>query len=61
MINFGEKYNTIKSRRINKDINSDDEKTRQIALAIKMINECNFRIGNEKYEKEIIYHMVYAH
>lgn len=52
LLEFGESYQQIVSK-INKDITlHDDSKDKQIALAMKMIIDCNFRIGNEKYTKE---------
>ena len=52
LINFGNNYKCIINR-INKDmISFDDSKKKQIAMILKMMDECNFRIGNEKYAKE---------
>ena len=40
-------------RRVHKDmISFDDGKKKQIAMILKVIDECNFRIGNERYVKE---------
>ena len=44
-------------KKINRVINSDlysysDSKEKQIALILKLIMDCNFRVGNEKYCKE---------
>ena len=52
MYDFG-----IKFKEINKQINSDlysysDSKEKQIAMILKLIMDCNFRVGNEKYCKE---------
>ena len=48
----GESYQKIVSK-INKDITlHNDSKEKQIALAMKMIIDCNFRIGNERYSKK---------
>ena len=33
-------------------ITYEDSKKKQIAMILKMIDECNFRVGNEKYTKE---------
>jgi DNA topoisomerase-1 len=52
LINFGNNYKCIMSR-VNKDmISFDDSKKKQIAMILKMMDECNFRVGNEKYAKE---------
>jgi|TARA_B110000208_G_scaffold46722_1_gene61968 DNA topoisomerase-1 len=49
---FGKKYKEIVSK-INSDLSSfRDDKNKQIAMILKMIDECNFRVGNEKYLKE---------
>ena len=50
LINFGKNYKKIINK-INKDINSN-KKEKLIALILKIIIECNFRIGNEKYVKD---------
>jgi len=47
----------LKFKEINKKINSDlyshgDSKEKQIAMILKLIMDCNFRVGNEKYCKE---------
>ena len=34
------------------DLVFEDSKKKQIAMILKMMDECNFRIGNEKYAKE---------
>ena len=52
LIKFGKNYDKI----INK-IESDfskkgDSKNRQIAMILKIIMDCNFRIGNDKYTKD---------
>ena len=40
-------------KRINKDmISFEDSKKKQTAMILKMMDECNFRVGNEKYAKE---------
>jgi DNA topoisomerase-1 len=52
MIEFGKSYHKI-IKQINKDMyNENDSKNKQIASALKLIIECNFRIGNDKYLKE---------
>ncbi len=52
LIEFGNNYKCI-MKRVNKDITTfEDTKKKQIALILKMMDECNFRIGNEKYAKE---------
>lgn len=49
---FGKKYNEI-MKKINNDLSSfRDDKNKQIAMILKMIDECNFRVGNDKYLKE---------
>ena len=47
----------LKFKEINKKINSDlysygESKEKQIAMILKLIMDCNFRVGNEKYCKE---------
>jgi DNA topoisomerase-1 len=52
LIEFGNNYDCI-VKRINKDmISFDDSKKKQIAMILKMMDECNFRVGNEKYARE---------
>ena len=52
LIEFGNNYKCI-VKRINKDmITFEDSKKKQVAMILKMIDECNFRVGNEKYTKE---------
>ena len=52
LIEFGNNYKCIMNR-VNKDmITFEDSKKKQIALILKMMDECNFRVGNEKYAKE---------
>ena len=49
---FGKNYKKI-MRTINEDLSSfRDDKNKQIAMILKMIDECNFRVGNDKYLKE---------
>jgi len=48
LIDFGENYETI-MKKINKDFNGPDSKNKQISLILKLIIDCNFRVGNEKY------------
>lgn len=47
----------LKFKEINKKINSDlysygETKDKQIAMILKLIMDCNFRVGNEKYCRE---------
>ena len=52
LIEFGNNYKCIMNR-INKDmITFEDSKKKQVAMILKVIDECNFRVGNEKYVKE---------
>jgi len=52
LIEFGNNYKCIMNR-INKDmITFEDTKKKQVAMVLKVIDECNFRVGNEKYAKE---------
>tara|TARA_Y100000389_G_C17396014_1_gene482556 strand:+ start:37 stop:1002 length:966 start_codon:yes stop_codon:yes gene_type:complete len=52
LIEFGNNYKCIMSR-ISKDMVSfEDSKKKQVAMILKVIDECNFRVGNEKYTKE---------
>ena len=52
MYEFGSKFKEI-NRVINSDLYSfSDSKEKQIALILKLIMDCNFRVGNEKYCKE---------
>jgi len=52
LIKFGKEYNNI-MKRIENDYKSKvDNKNKQIAIILKLIMDCNFRIGNDKYTKE---------
>ena len=52
LIEFGNNYKCIMNR-INKDMSTfEDSKKKQVAMILKVIDECNFRVGNEKYAKE---------
>ncbi len=52
LIEFGNNYKSIITK-INKDmISFTDSKQKQVAMILKVIDECNFRVGNEKYAKE---------
>ena len=52
LIEFGNNYKCIMNR-INKDmISFEDSKKKQVAMILKVIDGCNFRVGNEKYTKE---------
>ena len=49
---FGKKFPRI-IKKINEDLYSTkDSKEKQVALILKLIMECHFRIGNEKYSKK---------
>ena len=51
MVAFGKKFNSI-NQKINKDLYSTkDSKEKQIAIILKLIMECHFRIGNDRYSK----------
>jgi len=52
LIQFGKEYNNI-MKRIENDYKSKvDNKNKQISIILKLIMDCNFRIGNDKYTKE---------
>ena len=52
MILFGKKFNKINNT-INDDLYSvKDSKNKQIAIILKLIMECQFRIGNDVYSKK---------
>ncbi len=52
MIEFGESYKKIMNQ-INKDLYTEkDSKNKQIAQILKIVINCCFRIGNDKYMKE---------
>ena len=52
LIEFGNNYKCI-MRRVTKDMNTfHDSKVKQVAMILKIIDNCNFRVGNEKYMKE---------
>ena len=52
LIEFGNNYECI-MKRVDKDmITFEDSKKKQVAMILKMMDECNFRVGNEKYAKE---------
>ena len=49
---FGKKFTKI-NKKINEDLYSTkDSKEKQVALILKLIMECHFRIGNERYSKK---------
>lgn len=51
MIDFGKHFKKI-NKKINEDLYSvKDSKEKQIAIILKLIMECNFRIGNDVYSK----------
>tara|TARA_B100000686_G_scaffold340672_1_gene416712 strand:+ start:1320 stop:2303 length:984 start_codon:yes stop_codon:yes gene_type:complete len=52
MSDFGKKFTKI-NQKINEDLYSTkDSKEKQVALILKLIMECHFRIGNERYSKK---------
>ena len=52
MIEFGMSYKKIINQ-INKDLYTEgDSKNKQIAMILKLVIDCCFRIGNDKYAKE---------
>lgn len=52
MIDFGESYKKIQNQ-INRDLfNENDSKEKQVASVLKLVIDCCFRIGNDKYSKE---------
>lgn len=51
LISFGNNYKKI-TKKINNDLNGSDIKNKLIALALRLIIYCNFRIGNEKYTQD---------
>ena len=52
MIDFGNNFKKI-NRKINEDLYSTkDSKEKQIAIILKLIMECHFRVGNDVYSKE---------
>lgn len=52
LIEFGYNYKKIFNK-INRDLNSNEEsKNKEIATILKIIIDCNFRIGNDKYTKD---------
>jgi DNA topoisomerase I len=52
MVTFGKKFKKI-LRKINDDLYSPkDSKEKQIAMILKLIMECHFRVGNERYSKK---------
>lgn len=52
LIEFGYNYKKIYNK-INKDLNSkENSKNKEIAMILKIIIDCNFRIGNDKYTKD---------
>ena len=49
---FGKKFTKI-NQKINEDLYSTkDSKEKQVAMILKLIMECHFRIGNERYSKK---------
>lgn len=52
MIDFGKNFKKINNK-INEDLYSNkDSKEKQIAIILKLIMECHFRIGNDVYSKK---------
>jgi len=52
MIDFGESYHKIE-RQIHKDLYTEGEsKEKQVALILRLVIDCGFRIGSDKYAKE---------
>ena len=46
---FGKKFTKI-NQKINEDLYSTkDSKEKQVALILKLIMECHFRVGNDRY------------
>ena len=50
LIAFGKKLPEIR-KQLDSDMKNDDKKKYLTALILKIILECNFRVGNEKYKK----------
>lgn len=51
MIEFGKAYNKI-NRKITEDyISPIESKDKQVAIILKLIMDCHFRVGNERYSK----------
>ena len=49
---FGKKFSKI-NQQINEDLYSTkDSKEKQVALILKLIMECHFRVGNDRYSKK---------
>ena len=57
LIKFGKKL-PMMLQKIEKDFKSKNIKKKAIATALKLILECNFRIGNKKYKKKYNSHGV---
>ena len=52
MISFGKNFNKI-NKKIDEDLYSvKDSKNKQISIILKLIMECQFRIGNDVYSKK---------
>ena len=52
LIKFGKEHKKIMKRIENDYKSKTDNKNKQIAMILKIIIDCNFRIGNDKYTKE---------
>jgi len=52
LIKFGKEHKKIMKRIENDYKSKTDSKNKQIAMILKIIIDCNFRIGNDKYTKE---------
>ena len=52
MADFGKDFSKI-NKKINDDLYSvKDSKEKQIAIILRLIMDCHFRIGNERYSKK---------
>ena len=51
MIDFGKQFHKM-NKQINLDLNSSNKIENQVAIILKLIMDCQFRIGNEKYFKD---------
>ena len=52
MVDFGKDFTKI-NKKINEDLYSvKDSKEKQIAIILRLIMDCHFRIGNERYSKK---------
>ncbi len=52
MVQFGKDFSKINSK-INEDLYSTkDSKEKQVAIILRLIMDCHFRVGNERYSKK---------